>query len=409
MSYHLSQHARHNEQDPLLAGVATNAGRVTTTISKRTNTIEALESLWTQRHHHPRRRVRTLVCVVGAGLTLLVFTFLYEKNTKNKNETVCFGKTNDTAAYACPDTNGIPLSSITLPWGGIHVQFPQPVEQWETPSTNFVNFVANAQGVYGPVLAVLHTNGTYNANTTKRPSGTFYMCGPLQGLNGNACTAKTCGPHSHADYSNTGWDQGHMVSNHEGGLFAGGEQNTFSMCNIWPQGKQFNEQWWQHLEYTTDGYALTTESLILTGPIFANGTNTCMGIFNPEPASGNSTARPSSKTTGPTVPCETTPHSPIPIPSHFFKLLVDVEEKIYWTFLATNNAGPVPQLVPEMLSTWDAIRKMPGVLALPMNLRQAGYIEQHCVVNYTKPDTAFVSGVCSNTTPELIVRHSPPY
>ena len=84
----------------------------------------------------------------------------------------------------------------------------------------------------GPVLAVLHTNGTH-ANTTKRPSGTFYMCGPLQGLNGDACTAKTCGPHSHADYSNTGWDQGHMVSNHEGGLFAGGEQDTFSMCNIW--------------------------------------------------------------------------------------------------------------------------------------------------------------------------------
>ena len=361
---------------------------------------------------------------------------------------MCFGKNHDTAAYACPDTTGIPLSSITLPWGGIQMQFTQPVEQWDTPSTNFINFVANAQGVFGPVLAVLHTNGTHSS-TKKRPSGTFYMCGPLQGLNGDACTAQTCGPHAHADYSNTGWDQGHMVSNHEGGLFAGGEQDTFSMCNIWyvtmfaevfwdfgslfdprskfqhyysqwsvrnrPQGKQFNEQWWQHLEYTTDGYAIKTESLILTGPIFANGTNTCMGIFNPEPASGgNSTAprrRPSSKTTGPTVPCDTTPHSPIPIPSHFFKLLVDVEEKIYWTFLATNDAGPVRQLVPDMLSTWDVIAHMPGVLALPSNLNEAGYIEQHCVVNYTKPtkSTTAVVSMCSNTTPELIVRHSPPY
>ena len=88
-----------------------------------------------------------------------------------------------------------------------------------------------------------------------------------------------------------------------------------------------------------------------------------------------------------------------------------MQQKVYWAFLATNDAGPVPQLVPDMLSTLEAIAQMPGVLALPINLREAGYTEQHSVVSYTKTTkhhTAFVSSVYSNT-PELTVRHRPPF
>ena len=109
-----------------------------------------------------------------------------------------------------------------------------------------MNFVVNDKGLFGPALAVLHTTGTHST-TTKRPVGDFYMCGPLQGLNGTACTgtAPTCAPHAEAEYANTGWDQGHMISNHEGGLFAGGEQTTFSMCNIWyvRMNSFFSTQW----------------------------------------------------------------------------------------------------------------------------------------------------------------------
>ena len=203
---------------------------------------DATDVAWNQRASSAL--VRTLL--VGTTVGALLLLAGHSKMTRNSSSTVdgmmvvvsshdsCFGKEGDTAAYACPDTNGIQLSSITLPWGGIRVNFSQPVSQWDTPSRNFVNFVVNDKGLFGPALAVLHTTGTHST-TTKRPVGDFYMCGPLQGLNGTACTgtAPTCAPHAEAEYANTGWDQGHMISNHEGGLFAGGEQTTFSMCNIW--------------------------------------------------------------------------------------------------------------------------------------------------------------------------------
>lgn len=110
-----------------------------------------------------------------------------------------------------------------------------------------------------------------------RPVGTFYMCGPLDGIAGTSCGGKKCGPNSSADYIHTGWDQGHMISSHAGGLFAGGERQTFSMCNIWPQGKQFNETWWQTLEYTCQTYALNRKCIIMNGPVFEDGINKCMG------------------------------------------------------------------------------------------------------------------------------------
>merc|ERR1711865_1260511 len=133
----------------------------------------------------------------------------------------------------------------------------------------------------------------------------------------------------------------------------------------WPQGKQFNEEWWQHLEYTVDGYAINTESLILNGRIFANGTNTCMGIFDNDKGTGPH-KRASSKTTGPTMPCDHSPHSPIPIPSHFYKILIDVQQKVYWAFLATNDAGPVPQLVPDICLPWRRSHRCRECLHCPL-------------------------------------------
>ncbi len=53
-----------------------------------------------------------------------------------------------------------------------------------------------------------------------------------------------------------------MISNHEAGLFtSGGEQSSFSLCNIWPQGKDFNEHKWQKLEYTCDATMFRRTSL----------------------------------------------------------------------------------------------------------------------------------------------------
>jgi len=342
-----------------------------------------------------------IIILLLCALAIVVYFLVTKKcdcdkgkggNTTTNASVKCFGKENDSSGYECPDTNGTILTSVTLPWGGVSVKFSKSSIQWDTPTGNIVNFVSKE--LYGPVLSVLHTTGSCTTSGD-RPAGTFYMCGPLQGINGKACGG-TCGPNSSANYSGTGWDQGHMVSNHEGGLFAGGEQQTFSMCNIWPQGKQFNEEWWQHLEYTCDNYAIDKECLIMSGPIFANGTDTCMGSFS---------GRASSKTTGPTVSCSSArptgaPESPIPVPSNFFKILVDLKKKIYWAFLTTNDAGPVKQLVPDMLSTLEKVNGMTGIMA---TVDLSGYEEQHNV--------ACVSGQSSancSTTSNLTVVHTAP-
>jgi len=316
-----------------------------------------------------------------------------------------YGATKHLDDYACPDSTSTTINSITLPWGedvSVSVKFSKEVIEWKTPTEHIFNFIS--KDLKGPILSVLHTTGECTEGNM-RPGGNFYMCGPLSGIPATACGTKTCGLHSQADYSNTGWDKGHMISSREGRLFGGTgkEQQTFSMCNIWPQGRQFNEYWWKFLEFTCDGYAIDNkETLILSGPIFANGTNTCMGEFH---------GRSTQLTTAPTVPCDSVrpkgaPKSPIPVPSHFFKILVDLKKKIYWVFLATNDAGPMKekQLVPSMLSTLITVNNMTGLMAeVDLN----GYKEQSDVKCFPFMGKYALSPKC-NITSTLKVVHSPP-
>jgi len=273
------------------------------------------------------KKLRALVAAAFT-IVLLISLSIYHRydNGLSCKPGQQFGKRGDESDYACPDSTGATIDSITLLWGGVSVKFSKhKVIRWNTPTADIVNFVS--KDLKGPVLSVLHTTGKCEKGS-ERPGENFYMCGPLNGIAGTACglSSPTCGRHSHADYSNTGWDKGHMITSHEGGPFADGEQQTFSMCNIWPQGKQFNERWWQHLEFTCDGYAIDKETLILSGPIFANGTNDCMGEF--DDSHGSATQL----TTGPIVLCDSVrpegaPESPIPIPSNFFQDFGGFEEE----------------------------------------------------------------------------------
>jgi hypothetical protein len=116
--------------------------------------------------------------------------------------------------YKCPDTDFKNITNVSL-YSGISAVFSEDVMKWNTPVNNMYGFVS--KDLTGTILSVLETEGTCY-KTGARPSGTFYMCGPLQGIDGGAC-GTSCNVHSHAKYTKTGWDQRHMITSHEGGLF----------------------------------------------------------------------------------------------------------------------------------------------------------------------------------------------
>ena len=257
-------------------------------------------------------------------------------SVSEEEEDECYGKKDD-PAYACPDTDEKGVVGKATLCDGVVATFTgaTDVQKWVTPDTDHM-FTYVSPHLSGPLVTVLLTKGTCNKTDT-RPPGTFYNCSPMDELSshpGVCSSTKACTINGHANYTNSGMDQGHMISNHEAGLFTtGGEQSSFSMCNIWPQGKDFNEHKWQKLEYTCDAYCLTRKCAVLSGPIFSDGTDTCI--------------QPELEGVGECSEDVST----LKVPSHFFKVLIDLDEEIFWTFLAKNNLETADQTVSEMFSS----------------------------------------------------------
>ena len=77
---------------------------------------------------------------------------------------------------------------------------------------------------------------------------------------------------AHDDYTNSGYDRGHMAPNYAIATRYGsqGQSDTFVMTNIVPQKPNLNRQIWRMLEQkVARGYANDLEEVwIITGPIF---------------------------------------------------------------------------------------------------------------------------------------------
>jgi len=75
-----------------------------------------------------------------------------------------------------------------------------------------------------------------------------------------------------SDYTNSGYDRGHMAPNHAIALLYGKEaqQETFLMTNITPQKPSLNQKLWQHLEVVElETFAPKFKELwVYTGPLF---------------------------------------------------------------------------------------------------------------------------------------------
>lgn len=77
---------------------------------------------------------------------------------------------------------------------------------------------------------------------------------------------------SHDDYTNSGYDRGHMAPNYAivSRFGADAQRETYYMTNIIPQTPQLNQQWWQRLEalIARDYSDAHQEVWVIVGPVF---------------------------------------------------------------------------------------------------------------------------------------------
>ncbi|CAH0997424.1 hypothetical protein EMA8858_03557 [Emticicia aquatica] len=82
------------------------------------------------------------------------------------------------------------------------------------------------------------------------------------------------------DYSNTGFDRGHMVPAGDFKCCQDLMNETFYMSNISPQAPDFNRGIWENIEERVRGWAVRDEELyIVTGPVLRKGLPT-IGRYN---------------------------------------------------------------------------------------------------------------------------------
>lgn len=86
---------------------------------------------------------------------------------------------------------------------------------------------------------------------------------------------------THQDYTNSGYDRGHMAPNYAIGTRYGQEaqRETFLMSNISPQSKELNQIWWRLLEEKeANDFAVRLERVwVVTGPVFTNAVRKLAG------------------------------------------------------------------------------------------------------------------------------------
>lgn len=115
---------------------------------------------------------------------------------------------------------------------------------------------------------------------------------------------------THADFSHTNWDRGHMVPSSSLELMhVNGGRGTFNMCNISPQTIKLNQKDWFMLERLLDSQMNGKSWLVLQGPLF-NSANTCIIPDKLSPIAS--------------APC-TGHKSEIRIPYAFWKMVIEIE------------------------------------------------------------------------------------
>lgn len=130
--------------------------------------------------------------------------------------------------------------------------YPHPV----VVLTNIAYLVGYCEPRRNPAWVSFSISSITVAQPAKRPS-TF--------LTDTRTTSRV----AHHDYTNSGYDRGHMAPNYAIATRYGHEaqRETFLMSNVCPQSPNLNRIWWRRLE--ENDFALRLERVwIITGPVF---------------------------------------------------------------------------------------------------------------------------------------------
>jgi endonuclease G len=133
---------------------------------------------------------------------------------------------------------------------------------------------------YGHPIIVLTNQGYLSGycEARRNPAWVSYSIGSItvgpagKRLSRFITDTRTRSAVTHQDYSNSGFDRGHMAPNYAIATRYGAEaqRETFLMSNIVPQSPNLNRIWWRLLEEKeADDFAVRLERVwVTTGPVF---------------------------------------------------------------------------------------------------------------------------------------------
>jgi endonuclease G len=197
------------------------------------------------------------------------------------------------------ETNGIqwgdlPSDNTWTVEGSVHMG--TDIIHWQT-MTNWASgwsreMAYAGQPAYSNVLTVL-TNDAYLVGYSDEDECPLWVCYELLATTSDAPTRpsmsfktdkRTKAKVKTGDYTNTGYDRGHMAPSYGIGLSHGtnAQRQTFLMSNVIPQTPELNRGIWKKLEQkAAKDWAQSRGKLwVITGPVFA-GTNWVNGIRVP--------------------------------------------------------------------------------------------------------------------------------
>jgi endonuclease G len=113
---------------------------------------------------------------------------------------------------------------------------------------------------------------------------------------------------------------------------------SFYMSNMIPQVASNNRDGWNHLEYWVRGAAMRFQDVyVITGPIYnCGGAN----------------------------PCQTIGKGRVMVPTHIYKIVVDVKQRRAITFVVANSPF-VGSEIPKAISNIGAVQKATGITFFP--------------------------------------------
>ena len=141
------------------------------------------------------------------------------------------------------------------------------------------------------------------------------------------------------DYTNSGYDRGHLCPAADMKFDETAMYETFYMSNMSPQVPAFNRGIWKSLEEQTRTWVNEKDSLIVVvGPVF----------LQPQTTIGN---------------------NKVVVPTHFYKILFDVDKEKMITFFMANEGST--QTLNSFVTSVDSIEELTGIdffSQLPDNL-----------------------------------------